>query len=1496
MLECSVPSLSTVDFAEVISSPLTLADVRRPSSLAELIFRRSPGEDDTQPIILGTNNHRPLAISLRSYRCIVVRVSERLKALGLSKGDSVCLARLPRTSETLAAVLYGALAASGMRVLFPMYLDSESFGEWLAIAKAKAVVWAASELQHEESHEADRGLLRRLEATVRQMNIPAYCFEKDLRLSTLLDQPIESYDTSSPEVQALCKSSTADDVTLFLTTSGTSGLAKLVSYRQRALLNCCASWSVAGFFLPDKLGGRCLCLLLAHSMGLRAFWNAIWTRQALCLIPPEWFLEHPNRVRALLVEMKPQHVTGGPATFHTILELSRIFPQLKDTCFQHLRSVVSNGAPFDPILAQQIRTALGLQLENAFGMTETMQVFSTLAEGPLGRTAGLMGNPLPSVEIGLEATPQNGERVFKLWLRSTFGFDRYLLGGHGGHDAESLAQIGGWFYTGDLVERNPEGLKYVGREQTDFIKDGFGVKVPLPLLHERYRDLDADVRHVEVFPLVEEPGLAALVFMDGRPGDGTNESPTADTTPWLKNRRICQRIRGKIEARHEKLLAVLDDFELRHLTIARFACVAEPPPLTLKGNVVRQQIESKYREAIKGLTGRQVSVDGVVRIKRERLLQPAFTRLTSPRRGELLHLARLDKNYVRAEGDYLYYEQWGQMKRVLDLVGGFGMNLFGHRHPALVAAAAQFAQGNLPWIADQGSLRRHEGELATLLAHAVGDITGQTYIVRLGSTGAEAVEMALAHAFLERQGRWRRWKRSQQRSFGHRAPQKLAQILAVAEQTLAGTPPRVVTFEGSFHGYSLGARSLLAGRRNRLFWPMTHLMRVELHARDDADVESFLAAHDLTLPALAEEQGKVIESEERFSSIIAAIYEPIRGEGGISEAPNALVRQLEHREFPLIADEIQCGLGRAGSFLASAGINANYYLFAKALGGGIAKISALLIEQPRYVPQFDEHYSTTFGGDAFSCAIACRVLELIKQEDVPARVAARGAVLKERLTRLAAAHPQAIRSVTGRGLMLGINLEPAAADRMLSVRLAERHELLGVAAAAYLLNRHQLRLLPTLSACNTLRIEPSVNISDDDIQWLEHGLEAFCHAVERCDSAELFGCLVEEELCLLGAARGEPDLPLFSCALEEPSPKARRVAFIGHFVVPEREIAMLDPALAKLPRAARGMLIQQMMALTEMKPTPLMARNLFNGRVWFSFILIGADAATIEEMKRSGKRSELIARIQEGVELAAQQGCEIASLGAYTSAVTADGMAIHAPPGIRVTTGNSLTVAVGARRILLACSDRGITSGSAPTLAVIGASGNIGWALTRRLLDHGHPFSQVILIARDLRRLRTLADALVAQAPAMSVKISKDLAATRGADVIVVAVGTNEPLLYPHHIECNRPTVVADISVPGAISPIVQRLENVHIIPLAGTLLLPGEPDFVMASHIHPGTAFCCAAEAMVLGLAPPSLVESLSLLGPVEPRTVDVLAKLADQHGFFSGLSADGLFSETAG
>jgi acetylornithine/succinyldiaminopimelate/putrescine aminotransferase/predicted amino acid dehydrogenase len=1338
------------------------------------------------------------------------------------------------------------------------------------------VFWAVSEVRDGRGRDGDLALLGTLEAVARSVGVPAYCFEKDLGLPDLLSDPASRQDLDGPEVQRLCGSSTGKDMTLLLTTSGSSGRAKLVCYRQKALLASCRSWSVAGYFSPEKLGGRCLCLLLAHSMGLRAFWNAIWTRQPLCLIPPEWFLEHPDRVKALLLEMKPEHVTGGPAAFHTLLELGRIYPELKDTCFQHLRCGVSSGATFDPALSGRVWDSLRLRLENGFGMTETMQVLSTLVDGSLSSTAGMMGNPLPGVEVGLESA--SGGSAYRLWLRSPFSFDGYQSAKNG--NGYSGRQPDGWFYSGDLVKRTGDGLKYLGRESSDFSKDGFGVKVPHALLAERYRDLDPSIQHIEFFPLTQEPGLAALVFLEPHSSNRMHE-PRGGGTPTDAGRRFGRRIRGAIESRHEKLLGNLDDFELRHLTIARFACIGGLPPVTAKGNVSRQQIEDRHGQVLEQLTGRAVRVDGIVEIKRDRLLNRAGPRLCSPHHGEMLELASLDKNYVQAEGDYLSYDRDGRRTQVLDLVGGFGMDLLGHRHPALVAAVQEYSAGLLPWIGDQGSARRHEGKLARLLVEAVSETTGQSYVVRFGSTGAEAVEIAITHAFLERQERWEKFKRSQQRQFGGRAPKLLARILAAGDAELSSSPPRVLVFEGAFHGNSLGARALRGGRNSSIYQPMTRLTRIELPMDVDPDIDGLIAHSELRVPALAEEGGIVRETETRFSSIIAAIYEPIQGEGGIREPAARIVQQLQNRDFPLIADEIQCGLGRAGTFLGSEGIHANYYLFAKAIGGGIAKISATLIERSRYVDRFDEHYSTTFGGDGFSCAIACKTLELLKREQAPMRAAKRGVELKRRLLEIAAAHPEVIGGITGKGLMLGIHFQPAIGERMFSFRVLERHRLLGVAIASYLLNRHNLRLLPTLSATNTLRVEPSIYISDDDISRLERGLEGFCAAVERADSAELLSCFVEEELSLPDAQSSEPDLPRFSCELESPAPGARRVAFLGHFVLPEREIAMLEPALGAFSRSARRSLLQKFAGLSEMKPTPLMARNLFNGRVWFSFIVVGADTATIEEMNRSGRRDLLIQRIQDGVELAAQQGCEILTLGAHTSIVSRDGMALQPPAGLRLTTGNSLTVAVGVNRILEACAECSMKGEEPRVIAVIGATGNIGLALTHHLFRQKHPFARVILLARDRRRLQSLADALAGVNPEMAIEIATDLAAVRDAHFIVITTSTNEPLLYPHHVRTTGTVVVADISAPEAISPLARKLENLRVIPLAGAVTLPGEENFVMASHIPPGTAFCCAAEGMLLGLAPQSVLDACNLFGPVSAENVEVLAGLAVEHDF---------------
>lgn len=1484
-------------FDEVISSPLSLPQSRA-TTLAALIFSPVPGENEACPLLFGTAGKGAIEISLGTFRRAILRLRSRLLHLGIGAGDTVCLIGLPRTSETLAIVVYAALATVGVRVFFPMFVDRVALGRWLSDTRAKAVLWAAEEMACNGS-EADGEWLVGLEDEVRQAGVPAHCIQKDLRVfEALTDSDTDTSESSAQAViNELLTRGDANDVSLITSITGNSGRARLVAYTLRALLNTCASWEAAGFYSPSLLGGRGLCLLLAHSTGIAAFWNAVWTRQALCLVPPEWFDEHPERVRDLLVSMAPAHVTGGPAGFYRLLEFTRVFPQIKDTFVRCLRCLVSTGAAFDPVLSRRLEVTFKIPQHNAFEITETMQVLSTLAPGPLACGPGDLGNPLPGVSVGLERIEGEGAgRHFRLWVRSPFaGAGTLADDGADGltETGASLPVIDHWYFSGDLVERTPHGgLRYVGRESDDFFKDGFGVRVSRPLLAERYAGLGEGVHHVEVFPLREEPGLAALVFVDGSVL-GMKQPPAQGG--WIAEHPVAKRVRGMIVARHEQWPGTLDDFECRHFSIDRFVCLAERPPMTPKGTVSRPEIERRFAPLLAQITGRFVRRDGFEQVPRERLFQSATVRLANPRRGEWLRLGRLDKTYERASGDRLSYQEKGQWHEVVDFVGGFGMNLFGHRHPDLLAAAERFWRGEQPWMADQGSHRRHEGSLARKLAARVGRETGRTYVVKFGSTGSEMVEMALAHAWLERQEQFRKWMRKQRRLFGNGAAEALREVLEEAHVRMRSMCPKVLVLDGSYHGQSLGSRALLSSKKTGpLYAAMARIEKVCVTHGNVEELEALLNQHTLRVPALIEEDGKVIRGEANFSSIIAAIAEPVRGEGGIAVAPIELLHCLERRDFPLVLDEIQCGLGRTGTFLASQGVRGDYYVFAKALGGGLAKIGALLIEQTRYVPRFDEDYAATFAGDAFSCAIAEEVLDLIERDAIVARADGRGESLRRRLLEIQGAHPTVIAAVTGRGLMQGIVLNPDSVCKMFSLRMAERHEMLGMVAASFLLHRHSVRLLPTLSAFNTLRLEPSAYIDDLAIEQLAKGLEAFCCAVENSDSATLLDCLVDDEMEIAVAHRPETDLPTFFSDLEPPRPGAERVAFFGHFVLPERDIVLTDPSMQRLPPAARCVLVDKLMQLTEMKPTPIFSRHLFDHRVWFNFVFFAVDAPTIEHQMRSGHTALLVERIQAGVDLAAAAGCRVGALGAYTSIVTDDGRALLPPSGMQLTTGNTMTVAVGMRRVHDACVRWAIELDREDVeIAVIGATGNIGSAIAEQFATTTH-CRHLTLVARQPERLRRLSDRLAQSCttvgqPSPVLKIATEMDAVRTAQVIVVATSTSEPLLYPHHLRTDRSVIVVDLSAPAAVSPEVLQLPMVKVVPFAGTVTVPGCPDFVMASYIEPGSAFCCAAEAMLLGLMPEDERRRLRLIGPIDASVVGRFDRLAQQMGFYEHLGDGG-------
>ena len=166
------------------------------------------------------------------------------------------------------------------------------------------------------------------------------------------------------------------------------------------------------------------------------------------------------------------------------------------------------------------------------------------------------------------------------------------------------------------------------------------------------------------------------------------------------------------------------------------------------------------------------------------------------------------------------------------------------------------------------------------------------------------------------------------------------------------------------------------------------------------------------------------------------------------------------------------------------GIDADYYLFGKALGGGVAKISALLVDRRRYVDDFDELYASTFAADAFSSAIATRVLGILEEEAVSERARVRGKAIYMALAKVARDFPEVIVGVRGRGLLLGIQLGAGAVVGSVLLRTLAARERLGVVAAAYLLDQHRVRVLPTLSAPNTLRIEPSAFVDDAAIGQL----------------------------------------------------------------------------------------------------------------------------------------------------------------------------------------------------------------------------------------------------------------------------------------------------------------------------------------------------------------------------------------------------------------------------
>lgn len=310
-------------------------------------------------------------------------------------------------------------------------------------------------------------------------------------------------------------------------------------------------------------------------------------------------------------------------------------------------------------------------------------------------------------------------------------------------------------------------------------------------------------------------------------------------------------------------------------------------------------------------------------------------------------------------------------KQYLDFLGGIAVNALGHAHPRIVKtirreSARAIHLSNLFHNEFQGPLARKLAEISGLDK------------VFFTNSGTEAIDGAM----------------------------KLARLCGrPAEGAPAGTAvkTRILAMQNSFHGRTFGAMSVTATEKYRLpFAPVV------------PGVE-FVQFND------------VADLEAKFDdTVCAVILEPIQGEGGIYPATaefweRARALATQHGAL-LIADEIQCGLGRTGRYLAYQKFSRkpDIAVVAKPLAAGLP-LGAILTNDAVAARVSPGLHGTTFGGGPMICAVALEFLKIIEDQKLLANTRARGEELRSGLEKLRAKF-DFIKEIRGEGCMFGVEL------------------------------------------------------------------------------------------------------------------------------------------------------------------------------------------------------------------------------------------------------------------------------------------------------------------------------------------------------------------------------------------------------------------------------------------------------------------------------------------
>ena len=312
-------------------------------------------------------------------------------------------------------------------------------------------------------------------------------------------------------------------------------------------------------------------------------------------------------------------------------------------------------------------------------------------------------------------------------------------------------------------------------------------------------------------------------------------------------------------------------------------------------------------------------------------------------------------------------------RRYLDALSGIAVNTLGHGHPKLVPAL----QEQIAQLIHTSNYYYNPAteQLAALLCERSGMDK-----VFFCSSGLEANEAALKLA----------------RKFGH---------------DKGIERPEIVVYEKAFHGRSIATLSATGNPKVQAgFGPL---------------VEGFIRVplNDI---------GAIKQATAGNPNVVAVFFEAIQGEGGVNPVDADYMREVralcDANDWLLMIDEVQCGMGRTGKWFAHqwAGIQPDVMPLAKGLGSGVP-IGAV-VAGPRAANIFGPgNHGTTFGGNPLAVRAGVETIRIMEEEGLLENAAQVGQHLQTALlTQLMGV--AGVKQVRGKGLMIGIELDPLAAN------------------------------------------------------------------------------------------------------------------------------------------------------------------------------------------------------------------------------------------------------------------------------------------------------------------------------------------------------------------------------------------------------------------------------------------------------------------------------------